>query len=200
MSPEQTQRRRLILRADDRYQYAVVELLSRSYLEEFPDDVSIAVRRGRTLTMLCRYAEAEAAFDAAFSHASDELLPFIWNAKAESASRRGDLVEAEKCYLLADELLPRTSWILIPLAHVTWLRGDLKLAQRRFQQALLVESSDGDRDEALFNLGGVLVALGRLDEAAACYREAVELSPDYEIAQNRLEDVQAALLIQQREP
>ncbi len=198
MSPEQKQRRRLILHADHRNQYAVVELLSRSYVEEFFDDVSILLRRGRTLAMLCRYAEADAAFDAAFQHASNDLLPFIWSARAEAASRRGDLAEAQRCFLLADELLPRTSWILIPLAHVTWLRGDLKLAQRRFQQALLVEGSDGDRDEALFNLGGVLVALGRFDEAASCYREAVELSPDYEIAQNRLEDVQAALLILQR--
>lgn len=197
MSPEQRQRYEEILRADDVNQYAVVELLSRSYVEDFPDDAVIWLRRGRTLIMLCRYAEAETAFDAAFQHANDELLPFVWSVRADSAKRHGDLVETERCLLRADELLPRTSWILIPLAHATWLRGDLKLAQRRFQQALLVEGDDQDRDEALFNLGGVLVALGRLDEAATCYREALALSPDYEIAQARLEDVEAALQIQE---
>ncbi len=196
MSPEQKRRGRAILQADDKNQYAVVEWLSRSYVQDFPDDAMIWVRRGRTLTMLCRYDEADAAFEAALEHADHELMPLIWAFKGESLVRRGHFEEAEHCFRRADQLKPNQTSILIQLAHATWMRGDLELAEARFRDAVEVESEDSDRDEALFNLGGVLVALGKFDEAAQCYREAIELSPDYEIAHLRLEDVERALALQ----
>ena len=81
------------------------------------------------------------------------------------------------------------------MAHSTWQRGDLPEAEKLFRDSLLTEGED--HNMAWCHLGGVLVALERLDEAATCYREALALSPDYEIAQTRLEDVEAALKIQE---
>ena len=196
MSPEQKQRRKTILDADDKSQYAVVEWLSRSYVQDFPDDAMIWVRRGRTLTMLCRYAEADAAFEVALEHASRKLVPFVWSSRGQSLTRRGQFEGAEHCFRRADHLNPNQTYILIPLAHATWMRGDLELAEARFREASSIEGDEQDRDEALFNLGGVLVAQGRLEEAAQCYREALEISPDCEIAQFRLEDVERALELQ----
>ena len=51
----------------------------------------------------------------------------------------------------------------------------------------------GPVDEALFNLGGVLLAVGRFQEAADCYERALEIDPEYEIAKERLEDVRLIL-------
>ena len=197
MSPEQKQRRRLIDHAHHQNHYAVVDSLSRSYIQEFPLDAKVRLWRATMLITLCRYAEAEELLD--FVHYEDcvELHPFVWTFRGDLYVRRSNFIEAEHCYFQADYLMPNTSWILIKLAHSTWLGGDLEKARQFFQHALTVEEHKQDRDEALFNLGGVLVALGRLEEAANCYREALALSPDYEIAQLRLDDVELALKLHQ---
>ncbi len=172
----------------------MVELLSRLYVEDFPDDSLLWICRGRVLTQLCRWNEADTAFERAFAtHETAKQQRFIWLAKSQSYRRRGMNIEAEECYQQVVQLDPNEGYIRIMLAHTTWRRGDLPLAEERFRDALAIKSEDLDRDEALFNLGGVLVALGRLQEAATCYREAIELSPDYEIAQLRLGDVERAL-------
>lgn len=197
MSPEQKQRRRAILKADDENQYAVVEFLSRSYVEEFAADCLLWICRGRVLAQLCRWSESDSAFEQAILTAvHSEQRRFIWIARSQSFKRRGMLLEAEECYQRLIELEPDDSYVRILLAHTTWMRGDLELAEARFRDALEAESEEIDRDEALFNLGGVLVALGNLEEAAQCYREALELSPDYEIARLRLEDVERAIELQ----
>ena len=196
MSPEQKRRGRAIVQADKKDQCAVVEFLSRSYVQDFPDDAHIWVRRGRTLTMLCRYAEADAAFEAACQYANQDLMELVWTSKGQSLVRRGHFEEAEYCHQRAKRLNPSRTHIWIHLASATWMRGDLELAEARFRDALEVEDEEHLRDEALFNLGGVLVALGNLEEAAQCYREALEISPDYEIARFRLEDVERALELQ----
>ena len=77
---------------------------------------------------------------------------------------------------------------------MTWRCGDLELVEKQFREAARLE--DEEQDEALFNLGGVLVALGQLEEAAQCYEAALDISTDYEIARFRLEDVERALELQ----
>jgi len=193
VSPEQKQRREAILNADDEDQYATIELLSRSHVKDFPKDSLIWMLRGRVLTQLYRWEEADAAFEQALQNAPEADHCFIWSEKAESFKRRGNFIEAERCYHRRLQLQPADCWILTLLALTIQRRGDLFLAEQRLREAIATEGEE--RDAAWYFLGGVLVALGRLQEAAKCYREALALSPDYEIAKVRLADVEAALRI-----
>ncbi len=196
MSPEQKQKRQAIFDARHQDQNAVVELLSRSYVEDSPKDSLIWTYRGHVLTELCRYEEADVAFEQALQNAPETNHHFIWSEKADSFFRRGNFLEAERCWHRYLQSQPNDCWVLILLARTVWRRGDLALAEQRLREAIATQGEESDL--AWFFLGGVFVALGQLEEAANCYREALALSPDYEIAKARLADVETALQIKQR--
>ena len=186
-----------ILEADDDEQYAVVELLTRSYVSDFPKDPLFWITRGRALSYFHRWGEADGAFDQALSVAiKPEQEPFIWREKGESYKSRGMVLEAEKCYERLVELEPDDGFSRVLLANATWRRGDLKLAETRYRDALAIEGKEECRDLAFLFFGGLLVALGRLEEAATCYREVLQILPDNEPAQMRLADVERALELQ----
>ena len=55
--------------------------------------------------------------------------------------------------------------------------------------ATISETLRPDSAEARYNLGIALKGQGKLDEAAACYRQALELKPDFAEAHNNLGNV-----------
>jgi Tfp pilus assembly protein PilF len=61
-------------------------------------------------------------------------------------------------------------------AHYLEDAGELEAAELAYRQALLEEGPD---PEVCFNLGNVLHALGRKEQAAERYRQVVELDTDY---------------------
>jgi len=177
--------------------YAIVELLSGRYLERFPNDVGIWVTRGRALDADCRWAEADAAFEEAARCGDKNSKMLIWLSKASSFKHRGQFSEAEEYFAKVIEIAPNYSWFQTSFALATRSLGNLPLAEERLRKSISLKGDE--QDEALYFLGSVLVALGRLEEAANCYREALALSPDYEIAKTRLADVEAALRIESEE-
>ena len=197
MAIDRRQKRDAILEADDQEQYAVVDILTRSYVKEFPEETLIWITRGRALSHFCRWNEADRAFEQALSVAiKPEQEPYIWREKGESHKERGEVREAEECFQRLVELEPKDGFSRVLLANATRRRGDFMLAEARYRDALAIEGEEECRDIALLFLGSVLVALGRLEEAADCYREALALSPDYEVAQMRLTDVEHAIELQ----
>ncbi|HEU0039702.1 MAG TPA: tetratricopeptide repeat protein, partial [Verrucomicrobiae bacterium] len=56
-----------------------------------------------------------------------------------------------------------------------------------------LKCSEGCIEEAYFNLGGVLLAHRRYEEAIECYRKALNIDPKYGIAKKRLRDAELAL-------
>ena len=61
--------------------------------------------------------------------------------------------------------------------------GDLSGAVSAFREAV---SRDGKNAQYLYNLGLALERQGRRDEAAAIYRQVLELQPGFEAARERL--------------
>ena len=57
--------------------------------------------------------------------------------------------------------------------------GKLEEAERLYRKILETQPTHPDANH---NLGGVLYALGRLDEAIASCKKEIELKPDYVIA------------------
>ena len=97
VSPEQKQRRAGIFDADDKNQHAVVEQLTRTYVEDFPDDSIGWFHRGVALSAHCRYEEADRAFEESFQTTAESNHYAIWSAQAESFKKRGNRLEAEGC-------------------------------------------------------------------------------------------------------
>ncbi len=77
------------------------------------------------------------------------------------------------------------------LGSVYFKSGRLKQAELCFRKAIKFPAQS--LDEACFNLGGVLLAKRRYQEAIECYRKAIEIDPKYTIAKKRLKDALLAL-------
>ena len=62
-------------------------------------------------------------------------------------------------------------------------RGDLAAAGQQFLAAHRIEPA---RPSTLFNLGGLAMGRGQFEEAAAWYRKALQVKPDFEDARRNL--------------
>lgn len=79
---------------------------------------------------------------------------------------------------------------MIYLGLTLALQGRLRDAERVHRSA--TQCLEGCIDEAFYNLGLVLRAQERYQEAAECFREAIRRDPKYRIARRALRDVELA--------
>lgn len=167
--------------------------MARAHLALYPTDERVWLILGRALGELSRFAEAEAAFERASSQ--ENLRKFVYTARGHMEQRRGNYLEAERWFSEAIVAHPEPTYVHVFRAVVTGRRGDLKLAEQRYREAIAVCRAEDDDalDEIYANLGGVLVAQERYDEAAECFERALEIDPDYEFAKIRLKDVRKLL-------
>jgi tetratricopeptide (TPR) repeat protein len=105
---------------------------------------------------------------------------------------RGNFPEAENWYRKAIDKAPDQASGYIFLGAVQARQGKLKEAEESHRRA--TQCTEGHIDEAHHNLGLVLRGQGRLADAAACFRKAIELTPDYADVVEALQDVESALL------
>ena len=93
-----------------------------------------------------------------------------------ACQKAGKLAQAARSYVGAIQEDPANpdAWHLLGTIEVA--RGNFTLAHDMISKALILRP-----DSAIYhhNLGYVLGALSRMDEAIAAYRKAVELAPDY---------------------
>lgn len=91
----------------------------------------------------------------------------------------------------AHQLDPDDATYLIHAGSAVFQMGDIDRAIELARKA--TECSEGCVDEAYFNLGGYLLSNRQYREAADCYQKAIEIDPNYEIAKERLKDVELIL-------
>ena len=162
-------------------------------LKLFPDEGPSWLEYVVALGKLSRYADADTAFERAYELADDGNREYLYIRRGLSCQRKGDFEEAEKWLREAQKLNPRTARHLVFLGVLKFRAGELDKAEEILREA--TKTTAECVDEAYFNLGGVLTAKGRYEEAANCYEKAVEIDPEYQIAKNRLKDVKKALKI-----
>ena len=184
-------RRAAITAADEAGQIAYTRHLCELYLEAHPDHVPILIIYASNLISLAQYSAAEAALDHAQPLAPIERLHFVLAQRGHLLEAKGDFLGAEELFMQAHKLKPDDATYLIYAGSVAFRRGDINRAQKLAGKA--ADCSDGCLDEAWFNLGGYLLSAKRYGDAADCYRKALEIDPDYEIARERLEDVELIL-------
>jgi GWxTD domain-containing protein len=98
-------------------------------------------------------------------------------ARASSFSRRGDDARAIAELMLAAAALPKDVRLQLELASFRYASGKYDEVVKQLSSARV--SFPGEVD-VLVLLGASLEALGRIDEAAAIYEEAMALAPDNE--------------------
>src|SRR5262249_8613833 len=140
---------------------------------------------------LARYEEAEQMLHNAIQGLALEQLHHGYTHLAHLYRERGDYANAEKWYRKAIDLDPEDAGKHIFLGALLAKRGDFSAAEAVHRKA--TRCSKGLEDEAYLNLGLVLRAQERYQEALACFEKAIELTPDYREAITAKSDVEKAI-------
>jgi tetratricopeptide (TPR) repeat protein len=168
-------------------------VIAREYLAEFPENERVWLMVAKELKRVHRYSEAREAIDTAMQLRENRgEPPWLWalTGMGDVFRKRGDFEESHRWYGRAiisgpDDAGP---WIFRGALLAVWGRfEESKLCHRRATQC-----AEGCIEEAWYNLGLILRAQERFDEAANCLRQALAIDPDYEIARQALRDVVAA--------
>jgi tetratricopeptide (TPR) repeat protein len=106
---------------------------------------------------------------------------------AKQCHQAGDLAQAEQLYRQVLQAEPGRVEALALLALSCHQRNDLAAAEGWYRRTMAIQCSHVA--ETSFRLGTVLADLNRMDEAGACFQEAVRLRPDAVEAWNNLGNV-----------
>jgi protein O-GlcNAc transferase len=171
---------------------ALVVELCEGHLRSFPDDRFALLWFAMAKTELSQYSQSEKAIRRAISlgRRNKRFLALAFKQMGSLSDARGDLKSAGAWYRRALRANPKYDYCIY-LGHVAFKQGLLKKAESYYRKAIKHPASCVD--EAYFNLGGVLLAKRRYQEAIKCYRKALKIDPNYGIAKKRLEDAELAL-------
>ena len=176
-----------IAAADEQDQIGYARYLCERFLEKHPEHVPTLIRYACNLISLAQYDAAEAALDLAQAKVPANRLYLVLAQRGHLSEAKGDFPKAERLFMEAHRLEPADAGYLIYAGSAAFRQGNLACAQKLASQA--ADCTKGSVEEAWFNLGGYLLSEKRYHDAADCYRKALEIDPDYEIARERLEDV-----------
>ena len=168
--------RRAIFKAYDKGWWGTLVKLAQSYIELYPTDIGPQIYLARALVKLSRFAEAHETLDNALERAPQNWHEVINSERGHLEQRRGDYLQAEHWFARAIEIDPHRTYNHVFLAVLVYQSGDIARAEAIYRHAIAtVAPTQGDEfDEIYANLGGVLVAQERYDEAVECFERALE--------------------------
>lgn len=168
--------------------------LARQYTRTYPSDPAGWIAFAEALITLARYDVAAQALRRArsLSKSSVRHQAIVWSTFGRLHRERGELSLAIRCYRRAVALRPMTS-MLIFLGVALAMKGDLASAKLCHRRAARLATENPD--EAYYNLGLILRAERRYEQAVACFDRAIEHDPKYTIARKARRDCLRALAI-----
>ena len=162
------------------------------WLADHPDDLAAICWYVDMLYQMTRFDEAVAILKSAIDRFEANFPRHCLYSKMGALERyRGNFSEAEMWYRRAIKKQPDSAYGYVFLGAVQARQGRLKEAEATHREG--TQCTEGAVDEAFHNLGLVLRGQGRLEEAANCFRAAIELDPEYQPAIEALADVETAL-------
>ena len=183
---------RLALEASLGPQVAKAAVLIQQYKARHPDSHPIRLLNARNLAHRRLFGAAEAEFRAV-EHAdgADERWRSMWlHEWVEFCELRRDEVGLEAAYRELAMQLPGDTRYWILLGACLARQGKLEAAMEMHRRATTLA---GDPDEAFLNLGLLLRAAGRFEEAADALQRALDLCSDDLTAADALADVREAM-------
>lgn len=173
---------------------ATTVVLARKLLEVEPDDAMAWTRLGKALGQFINYEEAKRALETALEYSSASKRYIVYSYMGHICKWRGDYAGAATWYRQVTELKPDDAGGYIFLGAALARQGKLAEAEETHRSGTTCK--EGCIDEAYHNLGLVLRAQGRFDEAGTCFEKAIEIDPEYDAAKEALADVRAAIAYQ----
>ena len=166
-------------------------------LSEHPQCGPTLISLGNALADMGQYEEAEKLLQDALENCPERLSHLVQRALGELYKSQQRWVEAEHAFQAA--MIGReddaTSYIYLGTCYA--LQGRLDEAEAQHRRG--TECGEGCIDEAWLNLGLVLRARRRYEEAESCFEQALEMDPEYRAAARALADVKEARKIRDRE-
>lgn len=169
---------------------------ARRLLDDFPNFGQVWKILGSALIDLARYDEAEEALLRAIAVCPPNR---VWIPRSEIGrlhAVRGNIVEAEFWYRQAIDAAPERAEPRVDLGGLLARSGRLAEAEAALHAA--VWCREGCLDEAWLNLGLVLRALDRFDDAIECFETALKLNPNHRGAKRAQRDVKQTLRLTRR--
>jgi tetratricopeptide (TPR) repeat protein len=160
---------------------------ARQFVIQSPDCGPAWKILGSALIDLARHADAETALKRALSLCPPDKFWIPLSEMGHLYKARGEYKTAAAWYRQAIEAVPDEASGYIYLGGVLAKSGLLKEAEAAHRAAVRCEQ--GCRDEAYLNLGLVLRAQERYEEAAKCFELALGLDSKYTAARRALRDV-----------
>ncbi len=164
---------------------------AREFLCEYPDCGPAWKVLGEALLELARHSEAEQALKQAIALCPPDKLWIPLSQMGHLQRAKGDYQAAAAWYRRAIDNMPDEASGHIYLGGILARSGRLKEAEMAHRAA--IRCTQGCRDEAYLNLGLVLRAQERHEEAATCFEQALQLDPKYAGARKALRDVRNTL-------
>lgn len=176
--------------ADEGAQPALALCLARQILARTPEQPATRLLAAKVLADFSDFAAARAMLEAIPTPRIGVLRQVIlWEWARFHELRKDEAARELVLRELVRELPDETpAWVY--LGSCLALQGKLDEALTIHHHATTLR---GDPDEAFLNVGLVLRGMNRLEEAAEALEAALELDPDYEVAERALADVRAAL-------
>ncbi len=177
--------------------YAYHLELGKEYLKHYPQHLVARILYGIALRHMTRYHEARQALQYVIKGLSGNVHDWPLSEMGRIYASKGELKKAVDWYRKAIEAKPETTHSRIYLGGVLMRQGRLDEAEECHRRAM--ECSEGDVDEVFFNLGFVLRAQCRYEEARQSFLKALELEPRYKAAVKRLvKDLEQVLELQKK--
>jgi len=172
---------------------ALTVLFGRRFVADYPDLEIAWLMLGSALSDMANYEEAEKAFARAIELSPPEKRHMGICDMGHLHERRGDFEQAMVWYRRMIEAIPADARGYVYLGGLLAKMGRLEEAEAIHRAA--TERCDESRllHEAFVNLGLVLRAQGRLEEATHSFKEALRLNPGYRSAKKDLRDVERCL-------
>jgi len=172
------------------YPAATIDLAHR-LLQIDPENSLAWLRLGTMLSETAKYDEAEQALRMALCHCSQAKRHLVFGLMGFLFKNRGDYEEAAEWFRAVIDAKPDDADGHIWLGGVFARKGELIEAEYVYRKATMCKN--GCIDEAYHNLGLVLRAQGKIDEALQCFEKAIAIDPGYKEAKHALADVKAAI-------
>ncbi len=166
-------------------------LEARRFVADFPSNCVGWLTLGLELVKLARYDEAERALMKALDLCPMEMRQLPLHQIGRLFCFKGDRERAAEWHRKGIDAAPTNATGYIFLGVI------LATQERRVEAEAVLRSAteciEGCIHEAFLNLGFLMRAQERFDQAAECFREAIHLHPSYRAAKKALRDTELCL-------
>lgn len=178
--------RKLAAAWGDEESFACLLYLARLYTERYPKDMSGWVALGSVLYSIASYEEASSALQRAMKLSPKGKLYLVYSQLGHMYRGKGEYRRAEGWYRKAVEAKASVN-NLVFLGACLAKQGKYGEAKRYHRRA--IKTGAEEADEAYYNLGLILRAEGKNEEALECFERAIEIDPKYTLAKQARKDI-----------